>query len=287
MGKLKSALVFLLFINIILWIIVFDFSRDNGLQVNFFDVGQGDSIFIETPEGHQILIDGGPDITILEKLGEEMPFWDRVIDLVILTHPEYDHMSGLLEVLENYRIENILWTGVLRDTAEFSEWEKLIGEEGSQIIIAKAGEKIVLGDPEKEYLEILFPFESLEGKEVLDANNTSIVSKLVSGDISFLFLGDAYKSVEKELMERGVDINAEVLKVSHHGSKTSSLAEFIEKVSPEYAVIQCGKDNTYGHPSPETLEVLGNYGIDIFRTDLQGDIKLTVKNNKLYGVSDF
>ncbi len=287
MGKLKNTLIFLLFLCIILWIIVFDLSKDSGLKVNFFDVGQGDSIFVETLEGRQILIDGGPDITILEKLGEEMPFWDRTIDLVILTHPEYDHMSGLLEVLENYQIENILWTGVLKDTAEFREWKKLIGEEGSQITIAKAGDKIVLGDPEKEYLEILFPFESLEGKEVFDTNSSSVISKLVFGDISFLFLGDVYKSAEKELIEKGIDIDAEVLKVSHHGSKTSSSPEFVEKVSPEIAVIQCGKDNTYGHPSPETLEVLGNYGINIFRTDLQGDIKLTVKNNKLYGVSDF
>ena len=284
---MKNALVFLLFLCIILWIIVFDLSEDSGLQVTFFDVGQGDSIFIETLEGRQILIDGGPDITILEKLGEEMPFWDRTIDLVILTHPEHDHMSGLLEVLENYHIENILWTGVLKDTAEFKEWEKLIGEEGSRITIAKAGDKIVLGDPEKEYIEILFPFESLEGKEAFDANNTSVVSKLVFGDISFLFFGDAYKSVEKELIEKGIDIDAEVLKVGHHGSKTSSSPKFIENVSPEFAVIQCGKDNTYGHPAPETLEVLGNYGINIFRTDLEGDIKLTVKNNKLYGVSDF
>jgi len=287
MGKLKSILVLLLFICVILWIIVFDLSLDNGFQVNFFDVGQGDSIFIETIEGRQILIDGGPDITILEKLGEEMPFWDRTIDLVILTHPEHDHMLGLLEVLENYQIENILWTGVFKDTAEYTEWKKLIGEEGSQITIAKAGEKIVLGDPEKEYLEILFPFESLEGKEVFDANNSSVVSKLVFDDISFLFLGDVYKSTEKELIEKGIDIDAGVLKIAHHGSKTSSSSEFIEKVSPEFAVILCGKDNSYGHPSPETLEVLKNYGINIFRTDLQGDIKLTVKNNKLYGVPDF
>ena len=92
---------------------------------------------------------------------------------------------------------------------------------------------------------------------------------------------------QQRLIEKGIDIDAEVLKVGHHGSKTSSSPEFIENVSPEFAVIQCGKDNTYGHPAPETLEVLGNYGINIFRTDLEGDIKLTVKNNKLYGVSDF
>lgn len=282
----KGIYTFLLFLAVLLWIAVFDTSREDYLEVNFFDVGQGDSIFIETPQGHQILIDGGPGISVLEKLGREMPFWDRTIDLIVLTHPEHDHLVGLLEVLNSYQVENILWTGVLRDTAEFYEWQRLIGEEEADVLIALAGQRIIWGK-EDEYFEVLFPFDSLEGNRVDGANNTSAVIKLVSGETEFLFTGDINKSVEKELVKRGTDISADVLKVGHHGSKTSSAAEFIESVLPQLAVIQCGKDNSYGHPYSGTLEILENYGINIFRTDLQGDLKLIVKDDKLYGVSDF
>ncbi|MDP3763597.1 MAG: MBL fold metallo-hydrolase, partial [bacterium] len=129
-------------LNLLAWLAVWELGSGTGLEVTFFDVGQGDAVFIETPQGQQILIDGGPSSVILEKLGKEMPFWDRTIDLIILTHPERDHLAGLLEVLKSYKVENILWTGVVRDTAEYKEWQKLIQEEGAKIFIAKAGLRI-------------------------------------------------------------------------------------------------------------------------------------------------
>ena len=135
---------FLIFLNILTGIVVFDLSKVQFLEVNFFDVGQGDAIFITSPKGHQILIDGGPGSAILEKLAKEMPFWDRTIDLVILTHPERDHMNGLLEVLKNYQVENILWTGVVRDTQEFKEWARATAEEKANIVIAQNGQKITI-----------------------------------------------------------------------------------------------------------------------------------------------
>ena len=104
-------------LNVLAWVAVYDLSQSQLLEIVFFDVGQGDAIFIETPQGHQILIDGGPDSTVLERLGDEVPFWDRTIDLIILTHPEQDHVSGLIDVLKRYKVENILWTGVLKDTS--------------------------------------------------------------------------------------------------------------------------------------------------------------------------
>ena len=131
----------LLGLNILAWAAVWSL-RPQGLEVTFFDVGQGDAAFIETPQNQQILIDGGPTSIILEKLGREMPFWDRTIDLIILTHPEHDHMAGLIEVLKRYQVGNILWTGVVRDTAEYKEWQKLIKEEGAKIYIAQAGQQI-------------------------------------------------------------------------------------------------------------------------------------------------
>jgi len=273
---------FLVFSNLIAWIIVFDLGKVRFLEVIFFDVGQGDAIFIETPSYHQILIDGGPDSTILEKLSKEMPFWDRSIDLIILTHPERDHLTGLIEVLEKYKVENILWTGIVRDTAEYKEWKKLIEEEKAEIFIAKAGQKIscLTWQIKQCDLEILQPFESLEGKEFKDSNNTSIISKLVFGKNSFLFTGDAYKNVEVELINKEAEIDSDVLKVAHHGSKTSSSEEFLKAVSPEIAVISVGRENKYGHPNEEVLELLEKYGIRVLRTDKDGDIKIISDGNK-------
>ena len=282
---MKKNLIFIILgtlfcFNILAWIGLWQVNQPY-LEVTFFDVGQGDAIFIETPQGHQILIDSGPGSAVLEKLGTEMPFYDRTIDLIVLTHPEYDHYSGFIEVLKRYKVENILWTGVLRNTAEFREWQKLIEEEKANIYIAWSGQKIKCLKPSfKQFsLDILFPFESLEGLEVNGANNTSVVTRLTYGNNSFLFTGDISKKIERELVDKGID--SDVLKVSHHGSKTSSAQEFIKEVSPEIAVIQCGKDNKYGHPSQETLDILEKYGINILRTDLDGDIKI-ISNGEDY-----
>lgn len=274
--------------NLFAWSSVYDLSRARGLEVNFFDVGQGDSIFIETPHRQQILIDGGPSSVILEKLKKEMPFWDRTIDFVILTHPEKDHITGLLDVLKRYKVENILWTGVARDTAEYREWEKLIKEEGAKIFIAQASQKLSFS--EKLSFLVLSPPESLEGRVFKDSNDTSIVAKLTFGATSFLFTGDATKIVEKELVlapgKHKAQIDSDVLKVGHHGSKTSTSKEFVEAVSPKFAVISAGRNNSYGHPRQETLDTLAEYGIKIFRTDIDGDIKI-ISDGKNYGVPNF
>lgn len=261
----------LLWVNSFAWAVVYELNKTQFLEVNFFDIGQGDAIFIETPKGYQILIDGGPSSVILEKLGKEMPFWDRTIDLVVLTHPERDHISGLIEVLKRYRVDFILWTGILRNTGEYKEWKRLIEEEIVQVKIAKADQKIFF--PET-FLDVLYPFEDLEGKDFKNTNNTSIALRLVFNNHSFIFTGDLYKSVERKLVDRGLYLDSNVLKVGHHGSKTSSCEEFLEKVKPEIAVISAGKENPYNHPHPEVLEVLDKYDITVLRTDIDGDIKI-------------
>ncbi len=266
---------FLILLNILAWTVVFELINSQFLEVIFFDVGQGDAIFIETPQRHQILIDGGQNSKILEKLGKTMSFWDRDIDLIILTHPESDHLAGLIEVLKKYRVENIFWTGVRRETGEYQEWLRLIKAEKSKIFIAQSGQQIILPSSGiNNSIAILYPFETLEGKEFKDINNTSIVLKLIFGKNTFLFTGDIYKKIEKELIERGLDIDSDVLKVGHHGSQASSSEEFIQKVSPEIAVISVGKDNKYGHPHQEVLRVLEKYDIEVLRTDFDSDIKI-------------
>lgn len=297
----RVILGILFFLNIPSWIIVWGLNKPQFLEVNFFDVGQGDAIFIVSPQSQQILIDGGPDSTILEKLAEEMPFWDRTIDLIILTHPEKDHITGLIEVLKRYKVENILWTGTVRDTSEYREWIKLIKEEKAKIKIARAGQKIKLSrfyadfieharpcrhrGPSMDspsgasksdkfiYFDVLYPFDELSGQEIKNSNDTSIVTRLVFKNIGFLFMGDTSSRVEKKLILANIELESEVLKIGHHGSKYSTGEHFLESVFPKLAVIQVGK-NSYGHPAPEVLEKLKKFGIKTLRTDINGDIKI-------------
>ena len=282
LNKRTKRLVFVIFgclfcLNLLAGIAVYDLSRPQLLEVVFFNVGQGDAIFIETSEKHQILIDGGPGSIILEKLAKELPFYDRSLDLVILTHPEKDHLAGLIEVLKSYKINKILWTGIVRDTFEWQKWEDLIKKEGAQIKIAKAGQRMILKETDTPiFFDILYPFESLEGQEFKDSNETSIVGRLVLGTDSFLFTGDIGESTERKLIDK--NINSDVLKIAHHGSKYSSSGEFLEKVSPEIAAIQVGK-NSYGHPHPEVLAKLKQFGIQVLRTDKDGDIKIVSDAN--------
>ncbi|MFA5878418.1 MAG: MBL fold metallo-hydrolase [Candidatus Staskawiczbacteria bacterium] len=265
-----GAIGLLVLLNGFAWQIVFNLSSQQYLKVDFLSVGQGDATFVETPSKQQILIDGGPDSTILEKLGQEMLPQDRTIDLIILTHPEADHMTGLLEVLKRYEVRNVLWTGVIRDTAEWREWNSLIEEEGAGIWIAQAGGELVLQkESPRIVINILNPPENLRGKKLEDSNNTSIVLSLIIGDRTFLLTGDINSSGEQLLGER---IGADVLKIAHHGSKYSTSEEFLNIVSPSVAVISVGK-NTYGHPAEELLARLDKFGIETLRTDLSGDIK--------------
>ena len=274
------ALVGLAFANWLAWGYVLEGS---GLKVTFFDVGQGDAIFIETPQGHQILIDGGPARQLAaDKIGKALPFWDKSLDLVILTHPDADHITGLVGVLERYDVENVLWTGVTTDTNIFASWKDALEKyskpdferEKVGLYLARAGQKIFWGKDPNAFMEILYP-ESQTLNEKKSGfggatNDTSIVSKLVFGSHSLLFTGDITKAVEQKLVSQGVNLRADVLKVPHHGSKYSSSEAFLAAVLPSTAVIQVGSKNSYGHPTEEVLSRLGN--IPVLRTDEKSDI---------------
>lgn len=272
---LLGGIIFLLFANFFVWQEVWGLG--GGLEVTFFDVGQGDSIFIETPEGHQLLIDGGPSGgRILGKLGDGMPFWDRSLDLVVLTHPDYDHLRGLLDVLDRYKVENILWTGALRETKTFGTWLEKLDAENANVVIAQKGQSIRAGDSQ---FYVFHPFESLEGVMMeKGSNESSIVMKLVYGQNTFLFTGDISKKEESGILVRSdfpVSPGAQVLKIPHHGSKNSSSKGFLEIINPEVAVISASKDNSYGHPHIQVLDNLQELGIEVFRTDQMGDITIT------------
>jgi len=275
-----SIAVFLFFLNIFCWREVFVLTSNHNLIVNFLDVGQGDSVFIQTPEDHQILIDGGPDSSVLKKLSLLMPFWDKSLDLVILTHPESDHMQGLLSVLQAYRVDYILWTGVERNTPEYNAWISVLkkqNELGTKIIIADSNQEIKAGDV---LIDTLYPLENIEGKELKNTSNDScVVSKLIFGENSFLFTGDISSAAEKDLVDNKSDLHSDILKVAHHGSKYSSSDVFLSAVSPKVAVISVGAKNTYGHPTPEVLQRLEKSGIKALRTDISGDVKMISDGN--------
>jgi len=270
------SLFLLILANFYLWQTLF--NLDGNLKVVFFDIGQGDAILIQTPKGHQILIDGGPGKKILEKLAGQIPFWDKTLDLVILTHPEKDHLGGLIWVLNRYKAANVLWTGVLRETQIFKEWQEQLEKEEAKEFMARAGQKIKAGDTQ---IFILYPFNSLEGEFLEESSNdTSVVSRLSFGETNFLFTGDITQKTEKELLAREIELSSDVLKVAHHGSKTSTSKEFLEEVSPEIAVISCGRDNPYGHPTKEVLQRLEAFAINILRTDQDEDIKILSDGNQ-------
>lgn len=280
---LKLATTF--FIFLLLWGIFYWQSREERgkLVVNFFDIGQGDSIFIKTPNNQKILIDGGPDNGVLAKLGRNLSFYDKRIDLIILSHPHSDHLVGLIEVLKRYRVKKILSTGVLHTTPEYLAWLEEVKRQKISLEIATRGQSFDFGGETK--LEILYPFENLAGQSVDDLNNTSIVSKLIFKNNSFLFMGDAETVVEEKLISSGVDLKADVLKIGHHGSKNATSQNFLEKVNPKNTVISVGAKNKFGHPSRLVTSRLEWMSIKIFRTDINRDIKflsdgdnITLKN---------
>ncbi len=253
------------------------------LAVHFFNIGQGDSTLIHTDSNIDILIDGGPDDTVLGKLSQTLPSNDQTIELVILTHPHADHVTGLVGVLDRYHVEKILTTGVTHTSNIYLSWLRKIKEQKIVTEIATANQVYRFTDNAGTplTLTVLYPLQSLAGTDApndhLDSggglNDTSIVARLDYGEHSFLFTGDASSVIESTMVSAKENIGATVLKVGHHGSRYSTTPEFIKAVNPRYAVIQVGKNN-YGHPAPSTLETLAKYQIQTFRTDTDGDITM-------------
>ncbi|MEZ4103984.1 MAG: ComEC/Rec2 family competence protein [Candidatus Paceibacterota bacterium] len=238
------------------------------LTVAFLDVGQGDAIFIETPDGVQILIDGGPSNTVLRELGRQMPILDRDIDLLVATHPDKDHIGGLVDVLGRYEIKNILLTDNQNDTTVSDAFDYMVGLEESIVKRAVAGQVIEIG--KEVSLVVLSPLGEVSD---LESNTSSIVVKLTYGEVSFMLTGDAPLSIENYLVDTyGTQLESEVLKLGHHGSRTSTADSFLKAVDPDYAVVSAGKDNRYGHPNSEVVEKVEKAEVEILSTVESGTI---------------
>ena len=243
----------------------------NSLRVWFFDVGQGDATLIMTPEGKRVLIDGGRDNAVLAKLGSVLPPWDRRIDAIILTHPDGDHAIGLVSVIERYDVGKIYV-----DHCDDFDFDRRMIEE----VADRRGvplEAIAVGREIAEFgldHEVLWPEECDK-----DPNANSIVVLLRYQDSEILLTGDAEADQEAAFAHAAGDVD--VLKVGHHGSITSSTNGFLDVTSPEFAVISMGEDNSYGHPHPVVLNRFEDRGVNVLRTDLDGDILLDISDEGL------
>jgi len=239
------------------------FSQSQKAEIFFLDVGQGDAILIQ--EGRtQILIDGGDGEDILDCLGEVMPFGDRNLEVIINTHSDDDHLGGLIKVMENYEVGEMVHTGISCDKEICKMRDRIIERRDIKVLIARLGQEIKFG--EDIDLKVIYPFMDLEGKEFKDANDTSVVIRGIVGDSSYLLTGDISSDVENELIFGNLDLDVDVLKVAHHGSKNSTAIAFLQAASPEKAIISVG-ENSYGHPTEEILNRLSNMNIEILRTD--------------------
>jgi competence protein ComEC len=237
-------------------------ADDKGLlRVSFLDVGQGDATLIESPSGTQVLIDGGKGGSVLRELGRTLGFFDRDIDMIVATHPDMDHIGGLIDVLTRYHVGTILMTENESGTPAFESFRRLVEEEGADILYARRGQVFELGEGERGAvtLTILFPDHDPTDFE---SNTSSIVARLTYGESEFMLTGDSPREIEEYLAHLdGISLKSDVLKLGHHGSRTSTSPVFLEWVGPSYAIISAGKDNSYGHPHPEVMELLAGFGI--------------------------
>jgi len=279
---LKWLIPPLLLAAILVWAVVLTMPDDN-LHVSFLDVGQGDAILIQTPDHQNILIDGGPSPQAINlELSKRLPFWDRTVDLMVCTQPQADHITGLVEVLKRYRVNQVLEPGVSYDSCVYREWLALVEEKEIKHDMAKAGREIDLGSGIK--IEVISPPEEFFEGTSADVDNNGVVLRLSWGEISFLLAADIRWEGEFELIKQRANLKSTVLKVAHHGSKTSTTPQFLAVVDPDVAVISVGTNNTFGHPSPEVVERLKEgLGKDgVYLTSENGTLEFITDGERLW-----
>jgi competence protein ComEC len=261
--------------TVLVWLLILG-SPSDRLSVTFLDVGQGDAILIRSPSGHNILVDGGPSgEAITAALGRHLPFWDRRLHLVVLTHPDQDHLAGLVTVLERYDVDQVLAPALAGDSPSFDAWQDAIAEHDIPQTDAFAGHWLDLGGGAT--LSVLHPPRDLLPA---DEDDNSLVLKATLGDAAFLLTADIGADGEAYLLDNHADLRAPVLKVAHHGSRVSTSTAFLAAVQPLTAVISLGEGNRYGHPALQTLDRLGSR--PVFRTDRHGDVQISTDGHKLW-----
>jgi competence protein ComEC len=254
-------------------------THERRLELTVLDVGQGDAILIETPSGRDVLVDGGPGRAVLRGLGQEMAWHDRSIDLVVLTHPQADHATGLLDVFDRYEVRGVASASDSGDSLVARTLVSAWRSEGSLVRRVAAGTSIDLGDGAR--LDVLSP----AAVDEFTGNDASLVLMLVYGDVRFLLTGDIEATAERALVAGDADLGATVLKVAHHGSATSSTRAFVDAVAPSIAVVSSSAGNRYGHPDDEVVARLGEYA-DVYNTAVVGAVHFETDGQRLWVDTD-
>lgn len=277
-SKIWYAVLFLLLANIAAAATTRQFTQADHGRLHFFDVGQGDAIYYRTAAGNDILIDAGPGDAVLSKLGRVMPFWDRELELVILTHPHADHISGMVEVLRRYRVKTVMLPYAEHGSEVYKTLLSGFKVEKINIVRPRLGQRIFLD--EQSVFDVYYPILAKFDEQPKDINDVSVVGRLSFGKINILLTGDAGRDIENLLLRLGLPLEAEILKVGHHGSKHSSSPEFLKVASSSYAIISVGK-NSYGHPHEEVLGTLNETDAEVLRTDEHGDIRFDIYPDRI------
>ncbi len=240
-----------------------------GLTFAMLDVGQGDGLFIESPTGTQVMFDGGPARSVLGPLARVMSPFDKSIDVLIITNPDADHIGGFLDILKSYKVVEVFESGTLTDSKMYQNLREEMKKQNVPDILVKKGMKLDIGGG--AVINILFPDRDVSS---WPTNEGSVVARLTYGKTSIMLTGDADIKTEKIILSENTSaqLASTILKVGHHGSRTSTSPLFVKAVSPIYALISDGKNNNYGHPHQETLDTLASFSVKIFRTDLLGSI---------------
>lgn len=256
----------------------------NPLKIAFLDVGQGDSILIQAPNGQTMLIDGGrstnlANTVIIPKLQE----WGaKQVDVLIPTHPDQDHVAGLVGVLENFPVKLAALTGQVHSTQIYERLLANIRDKNVEALKVRTG-TVIPFDPSVK-IEVLGPDDDQVNSD--DTNDASIVIRLIYGSTSFLLTGDAEMPANKAILDRGFDVRSTVLKLGHHGSRTSTNEDWLNRVQPQLGIISAGKDNSFGHPHPEVIAALEKLGIQYIRTDEHGTITVTSDGAAIHVTSE-
>lgn len=276
MDKTKFLLTCASIFVVLGFLFLFQSQNTGKLRLIFCDVGQGDGILIISPSGREAVVDGGPGNKMVDCLGSHMPFWDRTVEFMVSTHPQTDHMEGLIGVLQDYQVKTIETTGVFNTIKLFDVWQKDIKAEGAKIYTPNVGDSVVLDPQGPVTMTMLWPgreqIDIWKTNAAADLNVTAIVIRVQYHDFCAYLTAD----ITKEILEKVVDKQCQVLKVAHHGSRTGTSEAVIDEIKPKIAVVQDGKNNSYGHPHKETLDILNAHGVKILRNDQLGTVEVTV-----------
>jgi len=261
----------LVFITLGVWTAVFAEETRGVLTVAILDVGQGDSIFIESPTGVQIVVDGGPDGSLLRELPLVMGAFDRSVDAIIETHPDADHIAGFVDLVDRYEVGAFIEPGITKDTLTWVALQEKVAAQKIPHLLARRGMRLLLGGGVE--LEVLYPDTDVSGLSPSKANEGGVVMKLSFGEATMLLMADVSSKVETYLV--GLDgsrLDVDLLKVGHHGSRTSTSDAFVKAATPAAAIISVGGDNNYGHPTGDVIHTLTKNAVTTLRTDEDGTV---------------